>query len=222
MGFENLSKKFLTTAEMLKHDDDYQKRIADFEERYKDSFRSGNIEHSGIPDGFKNKSFSNYDCVSEEQRSNKVFMQNFAHESKIKVVCLIGVALAGKTHLASGLLHEVQGKYCTMNGLAELRQKKIKSENDTQHLQSLKDCNVLVIDSVTAATIQKAGQEILYQTLDERMNAGKLTVIIFTCTDSDSRKQSIEFANAIGADSFNKINKNDEVKVLRFTKQFSS
>lgn len=153
-----------------------------------------------IPTRYREKRFTNYQAVTEEQKNALAECQNFARnfaQHKHRSLVLVGGVGTGKTHLACSILNELilesplNGLFVTVSETS----RRIKNtwirfntsdyqETESDVIEQLIKPDLLVIDEVG---LQQSDFEKnwLFDVLNQRYNANKGTVIISNLKGKD-------------------------------------
>jgi DNA replication protein DnaC len=149
------------------------------------------LESAGIPPRYHHARLENFAVTSHMDRSldeAKVFAQNFV-DAFPKVpygLLFVGPAGVGKTHLASGILHElieqrgVVGRFADYRDLLRAIQDSYNPVSQTSELQILRpvlDAEVLLLDELGTRRPSNWVLDTVTHILNDRYSTQKLTLI---------------------------------------------
>lgn len=159
-----------------------------------------NILKSGIPKLYKDSSFDNFDIrkgTEQALRVSKRFADIFKECSeKGQGILFIGNTGSGKTHLAISIAKEVLMKGYTVKFVSLLNLMGSVSTDDfgiseALKIQELSKCKLLIIDDICVTNAGDRCKRILFNIIDNRVNAVKSTIFTSNIINVDEIKTSL-------------------------------
>jgi DNA replication protein DnaC len=184
-----------------KCDEEKYARIKQDEERREQESKNQKLkqklEHSGIPERFKQKTFAEYKIDADNQKQQKVFnfcldyANNFADIKKTgKSFMMLGSVGVGKTHLSIAIALEIMSNgYSTKFTSASKMLREIKetyrkgserSEKDV--MQDYTDCHLLIIDEVGVQRGNDYETNMMFDVINERYENLRPTIVLSNLT----------------------------------------
>lgn len=166
------------------------------------------MEHSGIAEDFKKKTFDNFDTRENVQLSKaKIkamqYVQNFlkTEHDRYNSIMFCGQVGAGKTHLGTAICGAlISGGTAVVymayrNAITRLKQTIVDERSYNQELKQYLSAQILYIDDLLKGRLTEADNNILYEIVNYRyMN--NLPIIIST---EKLPGELLEFDEAIGS-----------------------
>ena len=157
------------------------------------------LKNSMLNETFKHKKFQDYKPRNEKQEEMLQMAIDYTinyHEIKnyrSNGMALLGSVGIGKTHLLASITNELafQGHKVlfidTTSFIKELRDS-IKQDNMSQHLEKVKNCEILILDDLAKEKVTEWVQEQYYYIINHRYNAGKPLLYSSNCTMAEIGK----------------------------------
>lgn len=184
-----------------KCDEERYARIRQDEERREQESKNQKLkqklEHSGIPERFKQRTFTEYKVDASNQKQQKVFnfcqnyAENFADVKKTgKSFLLLGSVGVGKTHLSIAIALEIMSKgYSAKFTSASKMLREIKDtyrkgseRSESEVMRDFTDCHLLIIDEVGVQRGNDYEVNMMFDVINERYENLKPTIILSNLT----------------------------------------
>lgn len=179
------------------------------------------MDKAGIVKRFAEKSFANFNCENQGQRTALMIAKAYATEFALQVAdgrCLVMVGNAGngKTHLAVAILKEIMaqgftGKYTTVYEAIEAIRETWRpgaAESEGAVVKRMAEVDLLILDEVGVQYGKESEQIELFKILNRRYNAVLPTVVISNVTGDDLKRY-------LGERVYDRLRENDG-KVIPF------
>lgn len=152
------------------------------------------IRTSGIGKRYAGKNFSNYNTKNNPKavKDCKDYVLKFKQNKKDgRGLFLTGKVGTGKTHLLAGIIdgiariHQCSVFYRSATELLNEIRATIKTDDNENKLQKLKDCELLIIDDIGTEKTSEWVMDIYFSIIDFRYSNLKPIVIATNLTDSE-------------------------------------
>lgn len=178
-----------------------ESKAAEFERRMLEAGRTERYRKT-VPERYWSESLDTYVADTEERKAAAEKARAFAQGARsggFLTLILLGSVGTGKTHLACGIIRECGGLYRLAPAMCEeIRRAKSFGARETEAdiLDRYGRAGLLVIDEIGRGIAAAEEQYMLYQTINERYNRRKPTVLI----TNQSKKDFLEYVGIAAAD----------------------